>query len=127
MPRARKRRGAIPTASAACCASRSPTSCARRASSCPCSRRPRCSTPRSNPPRPIAGTDNDRLRSDLVEGAFAALADEGLEGIRDVGAFERRLEAVGKGLVPEAMARLPQAETIPGLVAGVRARLESQL
>ena len=44
-------RAAIPAACAGCSPSHSPSACDRRADSCRCSRRPRCSTPRSNPPR----------------------------------------------------------------------------
>ncbi len=78
-------------------------------------------------PRRDGVNDGDRLRADLVDGAFAALAAEGLESIRDPDAFELRREAVAKQLFPEAVARLRQAETILGLVAEVRARLDSEL
>jgi ATP-dependent helicase HrpA len=78
-------------------------------------------------PRTVPGTDNDRLRADLVEGAFAALAENDLGQIRDAAAFAHRRDAIGKGLFPEAMARLQQAETILGLVAEVRAGLDSKL
>lgn len=78
-------------------------------------------------PRDLPGNDSDRLRADLIEGAFAALAADGLESIRDAEAFARRREATIKGLFPEAMARLQQAETILGLVADVRAGLEAKL
>ena len=74
-----------------------------------------------------AGSDGDRLRADLVEGAFVALSAEGLDDIRDAAAFEHRRDAIAKGLFPEAMARLQQAETILGLVAEVRAGLDSKL
>ena len=78
-------------------------------------------------PRNVPGHDADRLRADLVEGAFAALASEGLGDIRDADAFAERREAIGKGLFPEATARLRQAETILGLVADVRAGLDPKL
>ncbi len=78
-------------------------------------------------PRRDGGNDGDRLRADLVDGAFAALAAEGLESIRDADAFELRREAIAKALFPEAVARLRQAETILGLVAEVRAKLDSEL
>ncbi|MCL1634503.1 ATP-dependent RNA helicase HrpA [Luteimonas sp. SX5] len=78
-------------------------------------------------PRPGGGSDGDWLRADLVDGAFAALAAEGLDGIRDAAAFQRRLDAIAKALFPEAVARLQQAETILGLVAEVRAKLDSKL
>jgi ATP-dependent helicase HrpA len=78
-------------------------------------------------PRNVAGSDSDRLRSDLVEGAFTALSAEGLEDIRDPAAFEQRRDAIARALFPEAMARLQQAETILGLVAEVRAGLDAKL
>jgi ATP-dependent helicase HrpA len=78
-------------------------------------------------PRDVSGTDSDRLRADLLEGAFAALAAEGLEDIRDADAFAQRRDAIAKGLFPEAMARLQQAQTILGLVAEVRAGLDAKL
>ncbi len=69
----------------------------------------------------------DRLREDLVEGAFAALAVEGLGAIRDADAFAHRRDAIAGALFPEAVARLGQAETILALVAEVRAALDSKL
>ncbi|GAA3916293.1 DUF3418 domain-containing protein [Luteimonas lutimaris] len=74
-----------------------------------------------------AGRPADHLREDLVDGAFAALTVDGLDDIRDPDAFAARRDAVGKALFGEAMARLQQAETILGLVAEVRARLDSKL
>ena len=82
----------------------------------------------STAPRERAnGRDADILRADLVDGAFAALATEGLGEIRDAAAFEARREAIARRLFPEAMARLQQAESILGLVADVRARLDGKL
>jgi ATP-dependent helicase HrpA len=78
-------------------------------------------------PRTDAIKDSDRLRADLVDGAFAALTAEGLGGIRDARAFAAQRDDIGKALFPEAMARLQQAEAILGLVAEVRAKLESKL
>lgn len=78
-------------------------------------------------PRPNSGSAGDRLRADLVDGAFAALAAEGLDAIRDAGAFAQRRDAIAKALFPETMGRLQQAETILGLVAEVRAKLDSKL
>ncbi|TWI02754.1 ATP-dependent helicase HrpA [Luteimonas cucumeris] len=78
-------------------------------------------------PRTHGGSDGDRLRADLVDGAFAALASDGLESVRDAEAFAHRRDTIAKGLFPEAMARLQQAETILGLVAEVRAKLDSKL
>jgi ATP-dependent helicase HrpA len=88
----------------------------------------------SAPNGPVAGRKSepdpitrDRLRADLVEGAFAALTAQGLGDIRDRVAFDARRDAVGKALFPEAMARLRQAEAILAAVADARARLESKL
>ncbi|MFN7183997.1 MAG: ATP-dependent RNA helicase HrpA [Thermomonas haemolytica] len=78
-------------------------------------------------PRADGLKDADRLRADLVDGAFAALTAEGLLEIRDAEAFAQRHDAIGRALFGEAMQRLRQAETILGLVAEVRARLESKL
>ena len=69
----------------------------------------------------------DRLRADLVDGAFAALAEHDLLSIRDADAFAQRVDAIGKALFGEAMRRLQQADAILSLVAEVRAKLESKL
>lgn len=69
----------------------------------------------------------DRLREDLVDGALAALLADGLGDIRDAEAFAQRRDAVGRAVFGEAMQRLGQAEAILGLVAEVRAKLESRL
>ena len=71
--------------------------------------------------------EGDRLRLDLVEGAFDSLSYEGLDDVRDADAFAAERERVARGLFPEATARLRQAEAILGAVAEVRARLESPL
>ncbi|HEY4555455.1 MAG TPA: ATP-dependent RNA helicase HrpA [Lysobacter sp.] len=81
----------------------------------------------SQSPRHDGLKDADRLRNDLVEGAFEALAYEGLDAIRDPHAFAGRRDAIAKALFPEAMERLRQAEAILGLVAEVRGKLESPL
>jgi ATP-dependent helicase HrpA len=81
----------------------------------------------SQSPRNDGLKDSDRLRQDLVEGAFAALAEDGLLEIRDPAAFAHRRDAVAKLLFGEAMERLKQAETILARVAEVRAALESTL
>jgi len=78
-------------------------------------------------PRTDGSRDSDRLRDDLVEGAFAALSADGLDGIRESEAFAATRDVIGKALFPEAMQRLKQAETILGLVAEVRGRLDSKL
>jgi len=71
--------------------------------------------------------DSDRLRQDLLDGAFAALAADGLDPIRDVVAFAQRRDAIAKRLFAEAMTRLQQADIILTRVAEVRAALESKL
>ena len=81
----------------------------------------------SQSPRNDGLKDSDRLRQDLVEGAFAALAAEGLAEIRDAAAFALRRDAIAKTLFGEAMERLKQAEAILARVAEVRAALESNL
>ncbi len=81
----------------------------------------------SNAPRRDGLKDADRLRADLVDGAFTALSADGLLEVRDADAFAQRRDAVAKALFGEAMARLKQAETILTLVAEVRAKLESKL
>ena len=71
--------------------------------------------------------EGDRLRADLVDGAFAVAGRRGLEEIRDVEAFAARREAIAKQLFGEAMERLRQAEAILAVVAEARAKLESPL
>jgi ATP-dependent helicase HrpA len=78
-------------------------------------------------PRRDGLKDADRLRSDLVDGAFAALSADGLLAIRDADAFAQRRDAIAKALFGEAMRRLQQADAILALVAEVRAKLESKL
>ncbi len=78
-------------------------------------------------PRKDGLKDADRLRADLVEGAFDALTADDLLAVRDAEAFAQRRDALAKALFGEAMQRLRQAETILGLVAEVRAKLESKL
>ncbi len=78
-------------------------------------------------PRRDGLKDSDRLRSDLVDGAFAALAEDGLLDVRDIDAFNRRADTIGKALFGEAMLRLQQAAAILSAVAEVRAAPESKL
>ncbi|QSX76762.1 ATP-dependent RNA helicase HrpA [Lysobacter arenosi] len=82
-------------------------------------------------PRNDGLKEGDRLRLDLVDGAFASLAADGagagLFDIRDSGAFAARRDAIAKQLFADAMERLRQAETILGAVAEARAKLESPL
>ena len=74
-----------------------------------------------------AGKPVDHLRDDLVDGAFAALARDGLGDIRTAEAFAARRDAIARNLFGEAMRRLQQAETILALVADARAKLDSEL
>jgi ATP-dependent RNA helicase HrpA len=78
-------------------------------------------------PRGGPSSIGDQLRTDLVDGAFDALALEGLGVIRDPHAFAARRDAIGAQLFAEAMQRLQQAEIVLSLVAEVRARLDSKL
>ena len=73
------------------------------------------------------GRPADHLREDLVDGAFAALTSDGLDGIRDAATFVVHRDAISRELFGEATRRLQQAETILSLVAGVRAKLDSKL
>ena len=81
----------------------------------------------SSAPRVDGLKGGDRLRADLVDGAFDALLVDGLEAIRDAGAFAVRRDAVATRLFGEAMERLRQAEVILAAVAEVRAKLDSPL
>ena len=78
-------------------------------------------------PRKDGLKDVDRLRADLVDGAFAALSAHDVLEVRDAEAFAQRRDDIGKALFGEAMRRLQQAEAILALVAEVRAKLESKL
>ncbi|HEY5972478.1 MAG TPA: ATP-dependent RNA helicase HrpA, partial [Pseudoxanthomonas sp.] len=69
----------------------------------------------------------ERLRGDLVDAAMNALLAEGLGGIRERVAFERRRDEAGRQLFGEAMQRLKLAETILAGVAEVKPQLESPL
>ncbi|MDX1549824.1 MAG: DUF3418 domain-containing protein, partial [Lysobacter spongiicola] len=71
--------------------------------------------------------DGDRLRADIVDGAFSALVRDGLGDIRDRPAFDHRRDEVSRRLFPEAMERLQQAEAILQAVSEARSRLESPL
>ncbi|CAG4976430.1 ATP-dependent RNA helicase HrpA [Novilysobacter luteus] len=78
-------------------------------------------------PRQTGERDGDRLRGDIVDGAFASLVADGLGDIRDAEAFVARRDAVARQLFPESMERLHQAETILAAVAEARGKLESPL
>ncbi len=69
----------------------------------------------------------ERLRGDLVEAALNALLADGLGGIRDREAFERRHESAARQLFGEAMERLKLAESILTAVAELKPKLESTL
>src|SRR3546814_13473793 len=57
-----------------------------------------------------SGKPADHLRNDLVDGAFAALAADGLGDIRDPAAFAARRDDIATALFGEAMARLRPEE-----------------
>lgn len=78
-------------------------------------------------PRTDGLKEGDRLRADLVDGAFASLAAEDLEEVRDADAFAVRRDSIGRQMFGEAMERLKQAEAILAAVAEARAKLESPL
>ncbi|MEO6155458.1 MAG: DUF3418 domain-containing protein, partial [Thermomonas sp.] len=86
----------------------------------------RTAVPSANPRRDGL-KDSDRLRSDLVDGAFAALTEDDFLEVRDIDAFNQRVDTIAKTLFAEAMQRLQQAEAILTAVAEVRAALESKL
>jgi ATP-dependent helicase HrpA len=69
----------------------------------------------------------ERLRGDLVEAALNAVLADGLGGIRDREAFERRSEDAARKLFAEAMERLKLAEAILSAVAELKPQLESKL
>jgi len=79
-------------------------------------------------PRVDGLKEGDRLRADLVDGAFASMTDENAIGdIRDATTFAARRDAIGKQVFGDAMERLKQAEAILAAVAEARAKLESPL
>ncbi|WP_024891350.1 ATP-dependent RNA helicase HrpA [Luteimonas huabeiensis] len=78
-------------------------------------------------PRADVERGGDPLRTDLVEGAFEALAADGLEAIRDADAFAARREAISRALFAEATRRLALAEEVLDRVAEIRGRLEGGL
>ena len=79
-------------------------------------------------PRVDGLKEGDRLRADLVDGAFASMTDESAIGdIRDAETFAARRDAIGKQVFGDAMERLKQAEAILAAVADARAKLESPL
>ena len=78
-------------------------------------------------PRAVRPEGGDPLRDDLVEGAFTALAADGLETVRDAAAFAARRDAIGRGLFGEAMRRLQLAERVLDSIADIRGRLEGGL
>ncbi|MEZ0469360.1 DUF3418 domain-containing protein [Luteimonas salinilitoris] len=81
----------------------------------------------STAPRATAAREGDLLRAGLVDGAWAALTAEGLEAIRDAGAFAQRRDAIARTLFGEATRRLRLAEEILDRIAEIRARLDSGL
>ncbi|MDR0183435.1 ATP-dependent RNA helicase HrpA [Lysobacter arvi] len=79
-------------------------------------------------PRVDGLKEGDRLRADLVDGAFASMTDDAaVAGIRDAATFAMRRDEIGRQVFGEAMERLKQAEMILAAVADARAKLESPL
>jgi len=79
-------------------------------------------------PRVEGLKEGDRLRLDLVDGAFASMTDESaIVDIRDAATFAARRDAISKQVFGDAMERLKQAESILAAVADARAKLESPL
>src|SRR5690606_38651205 len=76
-----------------------------------------------------AASLDERLRQDLVDGAFAALAGDAGEraAIRSRGEFDALATRVGRGLFPGAMERLALAEAILDAVAAVKPLLTPEL
>ncbi|MFT3762141.1 MAG: DUF3418 domain-containing protein [Pseudoxanthomonas sp.] len=74
-----------------------------------------------------ASVRQERLRGDIVDAAMNAVLAEGLDGIRDRAAFERRRDEAGKRLFGEAMERLALAESILAAVAELKPQLEAPL
>ena len=72
---------------------------------------------------------SERFREDIVEGAFAALAEGqgGLAGVRSRSEFDARVVETGRALFPLAMQRLQLAETILAAVAALKPQLEPEL
>ncbi|HEU0153297.1 MAG TPA: DUF3418 domain-containing protein [Arenimonas sp.] len=70
---------------------------------------------------------HEHLRTDLAQAALNAVLEGDFADVRDADAFRRLLDAAGKRLFGEAMARLQLAEAILGLVAEIKPRLESPL
>ncbi|MBW8367563.1 MAG: ATP-dependent RNA helicase HrpA [Arenimonas sp.] len=70
---------------------------------------------------------HEHLRTDLAQAALNAVLAESFTGVRDAAAFQQRVDAAGRSLFAEAMARLQLAEAILGAVADIKPRLESKL
>ena len=70
---------------------------------------------------------SERLRGDLVDAALASLLADGLDAIRDAGAYQARLDATARGLFERAMQGLALAEAILAAYAAVKARLDAPL
>ncbi|GAB3515095.1 ATP-dependent RNA helicase HrpA [Pseudoxanthomonas daejeonensis] len=71
--------------------------------------------------------EKEQLRADLVEAALNAVLAEGLDGIRDTKAFQRRAEAASRQLFGEAISRLQLAEQVLATVAELKPKLEAPL
>ena len=85
--------------------------------------------PRAAQPPERAASLGERLREDLVDGAFEALAGDAgtLAATRSRAAFDQHVAAIGRALFPQAMERLQLAEAILDAVAALKPLLEPQL
>ena len=83
----------------------------------------------AGPSRPRAATLGERLREDLVDGAFEALAGDAgaLAAVRSRAGFDALAERTGRALFPQAMQRLQLAEAILDGVAALKPLLEPEL
>jgi ATP-dependent helicase HrpA len=76
---------------------------------------------------PGAPPAHEHLRTDLAQAALNAVLSASFGPVRDAAAFQQRVDDAARRLFTEAMARLQLAESILGLVADIKPRLESPL
>jgi ATP-dependent helicase HrpA len=76
---------------------------------------------------PGAPPAHEHLRTDLAQAALNAVLSASFGPVRDATAFQQRVDEAARRLFAEAMARLQLAESILGLVADIKPRLESPL
>ncbi len=76
---------------------------------------------------PGAPPAHEHLRTDLAQAALNAVLSDPFNAVRDAAAFQRRVDDASRRLFAQAMSRLQLAESILGLVADIKPRLESPL